>query len=189
MVVTNCNSLVYALNKINLNPKIARWSLKLQDYTFKVKYRIGCNMAHVDVLSRIIAYIEAMPIEKELQYRQLQAHKLKTLAKDLTRNESNDFKLFDGLVYRKSTLTPRFVVPEQMIHNIIRYYHDNMAHCNFEKTVQRISANYWFPSLKKRVKNYIENCIVCLMTDSSMNSREGNMQITDTPLSLMKLFT
>lgn len=133
-------------------------------------------MAHVDALSRIIAYIKAMPIEKELQYRQLQDQKLKTLAEDLTRNESNNYELFDGLVYRKSTLTPRFVVPEQMVYNIIRCYHDDMAHCGFEKTVQGISAHYWFPSLKKKVKNYIENCIVCLMTNASTNSREGNIQ-------------
>lgn len=180
-VITDCNSLVYALNKVNLNPRIARWSLKLQDYTFKVKHRDGRNMAHVDALSRIIAYIEAMPIEKELQYCQLQDHKLKTLAENLTRYESNDYELFDGLVYRKSTITPRFVVPEQMVHNIIRYYHDDMAHCNYEKCVQGISAHYWFPSLKKRVKNYIDNCLVCLMTNASTNSREGNMQITDSP--------
>lgn len=28
-IVTDCNALVYALNKANLNPRIARWTLAL----------------------------------------------------------------------------------------------------------------------------------------------------------------
>ena len=44
-------------------------------------------MAHVDALSRISAYIEYMPLEKELQYRQLQDPKLKIIAENLSQNE------------------------------------------------------------------------------------------------------
>jgi len=28
----------------------------------------------------------------------------------------------------------RFMVPETMVHNIIRIYHDDMAHCDAQKT-------------------------------------------------------
>lgn len=67
-IISDCNSLVYALNKANLNQRIARWTLKLQDYSFKVKHRDSNRTMHVDALSRIICYIESMPLEKELQY-------------------------------------------------------------------------------------------------------------------------
>ncbi|KMQ83225.1 retrovirus-like pol polyprotein, partial [Lasius niger] len=180
-VVTDCHALVYAMNKVNLNLRIARWTLKLQDYTFKVKHRDGQRMAHVDALSRIVAYVEAMPIEKELQFCQLQDPQLKLIAESLTEQEHEKFEIFDGLVYKKDTHTPKFVVPKQMVHNIIRHYHDDMAHCGYEETVQGIMAHYWFPSLRKRIKKYIENCLVCLMTNNSANSREGELQITDTP--------
>lgn len=83
-VITDCHSLVYALNKANLNQRIARWTLKLQDYYFKVQHRDSRQMAHVDALSRIAAHIEAMPLEKELQYRQLQDPKLKLIAEQLS---------------------------------------------------------------------------------------------------------
>lgn len=46
---------------------------------------------------------------------------------------------------------------------------------------QGILENYWFPSLRKRVNLYIENCITCLLTNSSSNSREGEMQLTESP--------
>lgn len=38
-IVTDCNTLVYVVNKANLNPRIARWTLTLQNYTFKLIHR------------------------------------------------------------------------------------------------------------------------------------------------------
>jgi len=38
-------------------------------------------MAHMDALSRIVAFAEAMPLEKELQYKQLQDPKFKDVIK------------------------------------------------------------------------------------------------------------
>jgi len=64
-VITDCHALVYELNKVNINPRIARWTLKLQNYRFKIIHREGRRMAHMDALSRIMAF-EAMPLEKEL---------------------------------------------------------------------------------------------------------------------------
>lgn len=178
-VITDCHALVYAINKAHLNPRIARWILRLQSYQFKVSHRNGTKMAHVDALSRFVAIIDAMPLEKELEYRQLKDDNLKQIAESLENEENDKFELLNGLVYRKCKDKPHFVIPESMIHNVLRIYHDNMAHCGIEKTVQGISENYWFPSMRKKVQNYIENCLTCLLSNSSINSREGEMQITD----------
>jgi len=174
-IITDCHALVYALNKIHLNPRIARWTLKLQNYSFKVKHREGRQMAHVDALSRIVAYIEALSLEKELLYRQMQDPKLKILAEKLSKTNDKEYELFDGLIYRRGTPSPPFVVPEEMVHNVIRCYDDEMAHCGYEKTLYGIAANYWFPSFKKKIKNYIDNCITCLVTNTSSNTRESNL--------------
>jgi len=42
-----------------------------------------------------------------------------------------------------------------MINNIIRVYHNNMAHCGLENTIKGITVNYWFPSVKKKVQDLI----------------------------------
>lgn len=63
-IVSDCNALVHAVNKAHLNPRIARWTLKLQNYRFKVIHRSGQKMLHVDALSRIVASIDSMLIEK-----------------------------------------------------------------------------------------------------------------------------
>lgn len=138
-------------------------------------------MAHVDALSRIVNYVEPMPLEKELEFKQLQDLKLKSIAENLEFSDNKKFQLIEGLVFKKCSDKPRFVIPESMVTNIIRIYHENMGHCGAEKTFQGLSANYWFPSLRKRIQDHIDNCIVCLMTNSATNSREGEMQITDSP--------
>jgi len=51
-IITNCNSLTLTLNKIELNPRIARWALELQNYDYDLIHREGKRMQRVDALSR-----------------------------------------------------------------------------------------------------------------------------------------
>lgn len=139
-------------------------------------------MAHIDALSRVVNLVEALPLEKELEYRQLQDPRLKFLARDLEFETHEKFNLIEGLVFRKGPDKPRFVIPESMVMNILRIYHDEMTHCGVEKTVLGISNNYWLPSMRKRVQNYVDNCLVCLMVNAYINFREGELQITESPM-------
>jgi len=43
-----------------------------------------------------------------------------------------------------------------MINSIIRVYYDNMAHCDLEKTIKGITANRWFPPVKKKLRYYLD---------------------------------
>ncbi|GFX06989.1 transposon Ty3-I Gag-Pol polyprotein [Trichonephila clavipes] len=40
------------LSKKELNPRIARWALYLQEFNYTIEHRTGSKMAHVDALSR-----------------------------------------------------------------------------------------------------------------------------------------
>lgn len=135
-------------------------------------------MMHVDALSRVFALVSVLPIERELEYRQLKDPTIKEIAENLEHSDHKKYELINGLVFRKGRDKPRFYIPEAMVMNILRIYHDDCAHCGPEKTIQGILANYWFPSLRKRVHLYIENCIICLLANAAPNSREGEMQIT-----------
>lgn len=154
-VITDCNALVYAMNKANLNPRIARWALRLQNYHFKVEHRAGTRMTHVDALSRQIGYINFLPLKRELEYKQLQDQKLKSLAEELEFRDDEKFQLIEGLVYTKDSDRPRFVIPDAMVNNIIRIYHDKMGHCGLEKTYQGIHATYWLPLMRKNESEII----------------------------------
>lgn len=62
-VITDCNSLRATQNKEHILPRIARWWLQLQEFTFDVKYRPGERMKHVDALSRYPGVNEQIEIE------------------------------------------------------------------------------------------------------------------------------
>jgi len=134
-------------------------------------------MAHVDVLSRQVYFAEMIPVERELEFRQLQDARLKEIAMSLEFCESSKYKGFQliGLVYKKENKKTFFAVPDTMVNNLIHKYHDEMAHCGVEKAYQGMWETYWFPSMRKHVRDYIENCIVCLMADGSTHKSEGEL--------------
>jgi len=181
-VITDCHALVYAVNKAHVNPRIARWVIRLQNYTFKVLHREGSKMRHVDALSRIVALVNTMPLEKELQYRQLADRNLQKIVTKVTSNSENTrYRLIDGLLFRVYNDKPLFVVPESMVNQIIRLYHDELAHCGSDKTYYGITAHYWFPSVKKRITAYIKDCLVCILANSTSHAKEGELQLTEHP--------
>lgn len=149
-IVTDCNTLVYSINKANINPRIARWTLALQEYQFKVIHRPGKRMSHVDALSRSTCYVNALPLERELEFRQLADPVIAEISRELEFNDSDKFILVDGLVYRKISDDQKFVVPESMITNVVRAHHNEMAHCGLKKTSEGVSQSFWFPSLRKK---------------------------------------
>lgn len=174
-VITDCHALVYAMNKASLNPRIARWTLTLQSYDFKVAHRPGRRMAHVDALSRGVGYVNQLPLERELEYRQLTDPRILQISRELelANSDSDKYALVDGLVYKKSDDKLQFIVPDTMISNIIRAHHDDMAHCGLQKTVEGIQKNFWFPSMRKKIVDHIENCLTCLMSDKRGHAKEG----------------
>lgn len=115
------------------------------------------------------------------RFKQLQDPRLSEIAWELEYNDSEKFQLIEGLVYKKDTDHARFVVSETMISNVIKAHHDEMAHCGPEKIYQGIITNYWFPSMRKHVRLHIENCITCLVANSSSNRLESQLQNDSAP--------
>lgn len=115
-VITDCHALVYAINKSRLNPRIARWTLRLQSYSFSVSHQPDTKMAHVDALSIIVASISPLPLERELEFRQLKDPIIKEIALDLESSENykakEKFEIIDRLVFKKGPDKSRFYIPD-----------------------------------------------------------------------------
>jgi len=79
-----------ALNKVNINPRIAYWIRK-------IIHRKGRCTAHIDALSRIMIVAQAMPLKRELQYKQLQDPKFRDPSTKFKREDHHKFELFDVL--------------------------------------------------------------------------------------------
>jgi len=81
---------------------------------------------------------------------------------------------------------PLFVVPENMISNIIRIYHDEAGHVGLDKIMHSILTHYWFPCMKLKIKEHIENCVKCLSYLVLSGKMEGEMQIFEKEISPFK---
>lgn len=57
--------------------------------------------------------------------------------------------------------------------NVIKTCHDDIGHLGIDKTVGLITNTYWFPNLRKTVRNYIQNCLKCLVYSPLEGRKEG----------------
>lgn len=145
-------------------------------------------MTHVDTLSRSVGYVNELPLEREMELRQSNDPRIKEISESLEIKDDEKFDLIKlGLVYRKDGTNRKFVVPDSMINNILRTYHDDMAHCGMEKITQGIAQRYWFPSTREKIADYIENCFTCVMSNNAMNRFEGETHLFPSAKSPMEM--
>lgn len=126
-----------------------------------------------------------------MEFRQLNDPRIKKISDLLKSKDNGKFALINDLVYRKDGDNRTFVLPDSMVNSILRAYHNNMAHYHgFEKTVQGINQHYWFPSMCKRIADYLENCFTCIMSNSSLDRLEDESHIypsTNNPMEIIHI--
>lgn len=175
-IVTDCNSLTMTLNRRDLNPRIARWALELQNYDYDLEHRSGKRMQHVDALSRStnIMIVESNTFEENLVICQNRDPKLVDLKQKLQAGEHGLYEMRNGVLYRKAKDDDLlFYVPEDMESHVLYKYHDEMGHIGSDKMTDLILKSYWFPKIKSKASGHIENCISCMVYSSKHGKEEG----------------
>lgn len=189
-VVTDCVALRTTLTKRDLLPKVARWWLMLQEFNFTIEYRPGHSMQHVDALSRNPMPIEGPEELEELEVLQITSsdwlhtvqmtdHRLKHIKTILNTSESdlkeftNNYVLRDDKLYRRVGRKLKWVVPHGARWRICQMNHDEAGHFAVEKTLEKISADYWFPKMKRFVTKYVAACISCAYNKEMSGKKTG----------------
>jgi len=180
-IVTDCNSVTLTLQRKDINPRIARWAMFLQNYSYDIEHRPGSRMQHVDALSRCkqVMVLEACTFNQTLAIKQGTDPDIKTIFEYLEKSEHPLFELRNGLVYRKSNDRLLFYVPADMCEQVIRSCHDEMCHVGENKTIELIKQIYWFPKLTERVKKYINSCLKCIIFSPKEGKGEGLLNLID----------
>jgi hypothetical protein len=183
VVITDCNSLKMAAKKKQLIPRIARWWLQLQEFTFDIEYRPGQKMQHVDALSRNPIQINKITTDDWVLASQLSDAQLRRINEVLSKPQSTrsaeerilvkNYTLKEGRIYRDTVRGPVWVVPPGMRHEVIRISHLQTGHCSVEKTMNKLQEAYWFPRMRKCVEKFIRNCIPCLYNRRKGGKPEG----------------
>lgn len=174
---TDCHAIKLALSKKEINPRINRWALHLQNFQYKVEHRASERMKHVDALSREIFVIEPLSFEQELMFKQLADPELKEISDSLKYGESEKYANRNGLLYRKYNDSSLLCVPASTISNVTIFCHDEVGHVGVDKTVELITRTYWFRELRKKVKEHVGNCLKCLVYNVRSEKAEGELHI------------
>lgn len=192
-ITTDCNAVRHALSKQEIIPRISRWVLYTQDFTYEIVHKAGSQMQHVDALSRnpvsddcnvsrIIESVNTITEGDWLLSVQLQDASICSIRDILQSGEAesnkqifNEYELLGNKVYRRTEFGRRWLVPKQCIWFIIRANHDEVGHFAVDKTVERIRSKYWFPRLKKTVAKYIKNCLNCIYFKNIHGKKPGKL--------------
>ena len=182
-VVTDCSAIRATINKKDIQPRVARWWVYLQEYTFDIVYRPGTQLAHVDYLSR--NPIECCSVdltEKEwIKVAQLQDPDIDIIRKTLesgdiqanTKQYFDNYDLKGGLVFRRTDSGNKWVVPKMSRFNVIRLCHDEQGHFAVERTLEKVREHYWFKGMRKFVTKYVNSCLNCLYYKNQKGRKPG----------------
>lgn len=185
-VITDHYSLLWLNSLKEPTGKLARWAVKLQQYSFELCHRKGKLNVVPDALSRIPSVngevntiqVDLMNVDK--WYINMQENIVKFP------NKYPGWKVEDEIIFKyipsNSPLTSNVVewktlIPKSQRKSVISLCHDSpiCAHGGFQKTLTRIQDEYYWPKMRRDVMQYVRSCQVCNQQKSENKSRMGLM--------------
>lgn len=210
-VITDCEAIAGNRMDKQLNPRVARWWLKLMSFDFQIVHRSGTKMNHVDALSRNpveeavetdVASLRVCHLNISegdwLATMQRQDEKLANIASTLQRNEKTkdnqqlftDYDLQKHRLYRKTAEGSRWVVPQAVVWRVVKGAHDDVGHFGLDKTLERVKATFWFPRMRQFIRKYIIECVECCYNKAKAGKPEGELHyrvVDPTPFATVHL--
>lgn len=185
VVITDHSSLQWLMSTKDLSGRLARWSLKLQRYTFSIEHRKGSQNIVPDALSRNI--VEEIVVEEDtsptidLEHPSFQEEEYTDLIEFVTENKDHlvDLIVSEKYVYKRTSFssgvseddfkTWKLWVPSVLRIPLISKLHDpiNKSHGGISKTLYRLRQRYFWPKMALDVKLYIGNCESCKSSKSA----------------------
>lgn len=200
-IVTDCSAVATTRLTRPLQPKIARWWMKLLEYDFELIHRPGVQLAYVDAMSRAPVEMSreidcvaecVMRIDIDqcdwLITMQLQDEKLKRIVQvlrgavmaDDEKQIRVDYELEGNRLFRKVGAERKWVVPAGVRWRMLKSAHDDRGHFGLEKTVQNLQQQFWFPRMRNYAKSYIASCIECGYNKRPGGTPEGRLHVSET---------
>ncbi|GFU07266.1 transposon Tf2-6 polyprotein [Trichonephila clavipes] len=174
-VITDCDALVKTLSKKELNPRIARWALYLQEFNYTIEHRTSSKMARVDALSRPP---HCMLIQNSVHLQFLKAqqadNQITTIKTLLETTLHDNYMVKNKLLYKTVNSTDLLVVPDEMQANIIKTAHERGQFAVL-RTQDLVSKDFYIPRLKDKVEKCFQNCVTCILTNRKRGKQDGTL--------------
>lgn len=200
-VITDHASLKWLHKMRDPSGKLARWSVRLNQFDFNIVHRKGKFNVVPDALSR--GPVDPPPVESEyLEDAVVNADECITLDIDLSNVDSFYEKMREKIISRPDdfpqwTVKNRYVyklipsktpiatnisewkllVPKKQRLSILRSCHDDekAAHLGVAKTTARTSLTYYWPKMRRDIYRYVRSCKTCNAQKAPTTARFGLM--------------
>ena len=170
VVYTDHKPLVYWLHRPPVNERHARWLVKIQGLHFQIKYIEGAYNFIADVLSRPKG-VEKVTYQELYEHMKLNAIQLHFLTEDLKQEQTEEFlktckvpqeqiETHEGYKYYNQNGNLKLIIPPKFVYQIVSEVH-NVGHPGRRRTIRAVSYNYFWPTLRVDVINFIKACKVC----------------------------
>lgn len=191
-IITDHNSLKWLMNTKDLSGRLARWSLKLQPFTFTIYHRKGSLNIVPDCLSRQFdsesLAIESLgfdssdivPLTVDFADPAFQSSEYVDLKAFIIDNQDQLHVLIaDDVIYKRTQHSCgndvldiriwKLWVPSNLRENLIASAHTppNKAHGGIAKTLFRLRDRFYWPHMALEVNTFIKNCEPCQTSKSS----------------------
>ncbi|GFY77952.1 hypothetical protein TNIN_250031 [Trichonephila inaurata madagascariensis] len=180
-IITDCNAFTKSMSKKDLNTRIARWALNLQDYDYTILHRSGSQMAHVDALSRIQVLTNQCTdsiVHRIKESQELDPHIL-SIKSRLQNGPYDNYCIKNNILYKFIDGAEVLVIPDEMQHHFIKNAHDK-GHFSVKRTLEHIKNNYFIPQLQSKIEKYISNCVTCILKNkkSVVNKKDFSILLS-----------
>ena len=166
-VLTDHSNLQYFHTRQQLNNRHLRWKLFLQNYDFRLLYHPGSSNVVADALSRRADYAAA--VEKDTRNSGIGGQEMaQVLPDEYWENVESLKKLYE------ETET---VLEKEKQMEIMETRHRNLAagHFGQHRTLEAISRDFNWPTMRKDVKEFVEACITCQKIKHSRQQTFGKL--------------
>ena len=185
-IVTDNASLLQLLkpNQPLTNPMLIRWNLLMTTYDYKIIHRPGIKLVIEDGLSRSINFYNINikdiindqkddtlihAIKAMINHEAIEENEIYKKALTLINMNKDNFIIKENILYyfnhskRKQIEKIRIVVPKSLEKEIIKTYHDapSAGHLGIEKTYYKISKQFWFDDMFRKIEDYCKKCAIC----------------------------
>ncbi|GFT78144.1 transposon Tf2-11 polyprotein [Trichonephila clavipes] len=159
--------------KKELISRIARWALQLEEFDYEIEHRAGSRKKHVDALSRypvMIVYNDTLT--SKLKKAQEEDDNIQILKSLLEKQESENFFVRNGILYKYLKGRELIVTPKAMQAELIKLIHEN-GHFSVGKTEEIVKKEFFIPNLTNAVIKVIVNCVPCILANKKTGKKEG----------------
>ena len=180
VVITDHSALQWISKIKKPNSRLFKWSLKLSQYHFEIRYRPGAQNVEADVLSRSPVRLDFHHQERLCIVNLISIDELK-----ITQNEEK-MKGFplpsllnnEGIAVKRKGLFTRYYTPVSLRAKIVDKFHHEFGHIGVKKMLLMISKSYYWSNMTDDVKKFVETCEVCLLNKVKRSPKLGTLSIT-----------